>query len=398
MVRCIGCGLEIGQIECENEHNIRRAIVHSIGAHVAPPVGVNRYFVGRKKLVNKILKNHIEGIKDLSIGSMIYLLGRYGSGKTTTLKMLKESGCELPGSFVYSEVNVKDFSQLGDNLYLYREIVKNITLPDGITRGISKFLERVVSYYPSKAQLRSELNNRNIDSRIASLILHYSDNNDLKKNVVIEWLSGNPQILAADLHRIGKMGRQKIRDDEIDVYVAGLNDLSKIIGTRGLFIIIDEAVDPKAQIKDYQIDTIWQNLKYFYNNLYSTPKFPGLVIAIGGTLDLWNSLINKDQAFEQRLNSAVKEILPPLTFDDYIELFPKLISIWDCVFQTNIQNRVTKSDLEKWAKIIESARGGFQHITVREALGDLPKPETSFLKKLDYLVDYPNEMGNNIFQ
>lgn len=397
MVICNGCGFEIGQVECENEHNIRRAIVHSLGANVAPPAGVNRYFVGRTELVNKILQKHIKNIKDLSIGSMIYLLGEYGSGKTTTLKMLRESGCELPESFVYSEVIVKDFIQLGNNLYLYQEIINNITLPDGM-RGLSNFLDRVVSFYPSKSKLRSEMNNQNIDRRIANLILHYFDDDDIKKNVVIEWLSGNPQILAKDLHLIGKMGHTKIKDNEVNTYIAGLNDLSKMIGTRGLFIIIDEGVDPNTQLKDYEIDAIWQNLKYFYNNLYSTPKFPGLVIAIGGTLDIWYSLINKDQAFEQRLNSAVKEILEPLTFNDYIELFQKLINIWDCVFQKNIQKRITESDLEKWVEILESTRGGFQHITVRDALGYLPTPETSFLRKLDYLVDYPNELGNNIFQ
>lgn len=247
-------------------------------------------------------------------------------------------------------------------------------------------------------QLRSELNNRNIDNRIASLILHYADNNDKKKTVVIDWLSGNPQIRAKDLHLIGKKGFQRINDDEIDVYIAGLNDLSKMIGTRGLFIIIDEAVDPQSKIKDDEIDAIWQNLKYYYNNLYSEPKFPGLIIAIGGTADLWYRLIDKDQAFKQRLNSAVKEELNPLTFEDYVELFQKLIPIWDCIFQKNIQKRVKKSDLEKWAKIIESAGGGIEQITVRQALGELPTPETSFLRKIDYLVDMPSELGNSVFR
>lgn len=399
MVTCNGCGLEIGSVEWENEHNIRRTIVITLRANVAPDKGVDRYFVGRHNLINKIIRKHIEDIKDLTIGSMIYLLGQYGSGKTTTLKMLRETSSKLPGSFVYSSVNVREFSQLGDNLHLYREIIKNITLPDG-TRGISNFLNRVISLYKSKAQLHTELINRNIDNRVASLILHYSDNNDLRRNVVIEWLSGNPEIRADDLHLIGKKGFQRIRNDEIDVYIAGLNDLSKMIGTRGLFITIDEAVDPKAQLKDYEIDAIWQNLKYYYNNLYSEPKFPGMVIAIGGTLDLWygKKLIDKDEAFRQRLNSAVKEELTPLTFDDYIELFQKLISIWDCVFQKDIKNRVTKGDFVKWTKIIESAGGGFKQITVRQALGELPTPDTSFLRKLDYLVDIPTELGENVFQ
>jgi energy-coupling factor transporter ATP-binding protein EcfA2 len=399
MAKCNGCGLEVGSVELENEHNIRRSIVMALRANVAPDKGVNRYFVGRHALIKKIIREHIEGIKDLSTGSMVYLLGQYGSGKTTTLKMLRETSSELSGSFVYSSVNVKEFSRLGDNLYLYREIIKNITLPDG-TRGISKFLDRVVSSYPSKTQLRSELNNRNIDNRVASLILHYSDNSDLKKNVVIEWLSGNPEIQAVDLHLIGKKGFQRIRDEEIDVYLAGLNELSKMIGARGLFITIDEAVDPKAQLKDYEIDAIWQNLKYYYNNLYSEPKFPGMVIAIGGTLDLWygKNLIDKDEAFRQRLNSAVKEELNPLTFNDYVELYQKLIDIWDCVFGKDIKNRVTKNDLEKWTRIIESAGGGFKQITVRQALGELPRPDTSFLRKLDYLVDMPSELGRNVFQ
>ena len=397
MVTCGGCGLEVGSTQLENEHNIRRTIVMALRANVAPDKGIDRYFVGRHTLIDKIIKKHIEGIRDLTIGSMIYLLGDYGSGKTTTLKILREKSCELPDSFVYSSVNVREFSQLGDNLHLYREIIKNITLPDG-TRGIQKFLDRVISLYPSKIQLRSELNNRNIDNRIANLILHYSDNNDLKKNVVLEWLSGNPEILAKDLHLIGRRGFQRIRDEEIDVYIAGLNDLSKIIGTRGLLILIDEAVDPKAQLKDYEIDAIWQNLKYYYNNLYSEPKFPGMVIAICGTADLWYRLIDKDQAFKQRLSSSVKEELNPLTFDNYIELFSKLVNIWDCVFQKDIKNRVTQNDLGKWAKIVESAGGGFKQITPRQALGELPTPDTSFLRKLDYLVDFPSELGKDVFQ
>lgn len=394
MTICNGCGLELGTAECENEHNLRRTIIPSLEANVAPPIGVNRYFVGRKSQINRILKKNIEGIKDLSIGSMVYLLGQYGSGKTTTLKMLREKACELPGSFVYSEVNVREFSQLGDNLHLYREIINNITLPDG-TRGLSNFLNKLVSCYPK--ELSSELRKRNIDHRIANLILHYSGKDALKKTVVMEWLLGNPGIRAADLHRIGKKGFQRIRDDEVDIYIAGLNELSKIIGTRGLFIIIDEAVDPKAEIKDYEIDAIWQNLKYFYNNLYSEPKFPGLIVAIGGTADLWYEHIDKDQAFKQRLNSAVKEELTSLTFDNYIELFQNLIGIWDCVFQTNIKSRVEVSDLKKWARIVESSGGGFEQITVRQALGELPTPETSFIRKLDYLVEYPSESGNNVF-
>lgn len=258
MVNCYGCGLEVGSVELENEHNIRREIVMALRANVAPDKGVNRYFAGRHRhsLIKKMIETHISDIKDLSIGSMIYLLGQYGSGKTTTLKMLREKSCELPGSFVYSYINLREFSQLGDNSYIYQNIIRNITLPDG-TRGIIKFLDKVVSLYPSKAQLRSELNNLNIDNRVTNLILHYSDNNDLKKNVVIEWLSGNPEIIATDLHLIGKKGFQRIRDDEIEIYIAGLNILSKMIGTRGLFILIDEAVDPKAQLKDYETDAIW---------------------------------------------------------------------------------------------------------------------------------------------
>lgn len=124
-----------------------------------------------------------------------------------------------------------------------------------------------------------------------------------------------------------------------------------------------------------------------------------MVIAIGGTADLWARLIDKDQAFKQRLNSAVKEELIPLTSDDYIDLFQKLIKIWDCVFQRDIKNRVKIDDVSKWVKLIESAGGGgFIHITVRQALGDLPTTDTSFLRKLDYLVDSPNELGKDVFQ
>lgn len=121
MVICDGCGLEVGSAEYENEHILRRTIVNALRGNVAPPVGVNRYFVGRNDLINKILEKHIESIKNLSIGSMIYLLGDYGSGKTTTLKMLREKSSELSGSFVYSSVNVKEFSQLGDISFIYIE-------------------------------------------------------------------------------------------------------------------------------------------------------------------------------------------------------------------------------------------------------------------------------------
>ena len=106
MVTCHGCGLEVGSVELENEHNIRRTIVMALRANVAPDKGIDRYFAGRHNLINKMIKTHIDDIKDLSIGSMIYLLGQYGSGKTTTLKMLRETSCKLPGSFVYSSINI----------------------------------------------------------------------------------------------------------------------------------------------------------------------------------------------------------------------------------------------------------------------------------------------------
>lgn len=126
---------------------ISTAILNSLTSGVVPRIGLEYFAVGRKKETEALLSD----LESVSLGGSVFrmLVGRYGSGKSFMLNLLRNLA--LDQGFVVMDCDLSLERRLSgsnrEGLNTYRELVKNLSLntrPDG--GGLPVILERWISH------------------------------------------------------------------------------------------------------------------------------------------------------------------------------------------------------------------------------------------------------------
>ena len=113
---------------------ISTALISSLSAGVVPRIGLEYIAVGRKGEVEALLQD----MENVSHGgaSFRFLIGRYGSGKSFMLQLLRNYAMER--NFVVADADLDPARRLtgtnGAGLATYRELMSNLTTktrPDG---------------------------------------------------------------------------------------------------------------------------------------------------------------------------------------------------------------------------------------------------------------------------
>jgi hypothetical protein len=121
----------------------RTAILQSLGAGVVPAIGLHHIQVGRQREVEAIL-NDLQ-LVDQGAASIRFIVGRYGTGKTFFLNLVR--AVALQRRFVVVQADVTTERRLhgtgGQARGLYSELMRNYSTrsrPDG--GGLQNFVER----------------------------------------------------------------------------------------------------------------------------------------------------------------------------------------------------------------------------------------------------------------
>ena len=247
---------------------ISQAVLQSLGAGLVPRTGAEQIAVGRKDELEALLRDLDDIVADGGATFRI-IVGRYGSGKTFLLQLLRNYAFKR--KFVVADADLSPQKRLtgskNEGLELYRELLHNIaidTRPDGrafdvlLEKWISNIQSQVVAAgtSPSSPSFTTEVEKR-IHATISKMkgMVHGFDfatvvnaywrghqygNDELKSNA-IRWLRGefNTKTEARQALNV----RAIIDDSTWYDHIKLLAYFVRQIGYKGLIIFIDEAVN-----------------------------------------------------------------------------------------------------------------------------------------------------------
>jgi hypothetical protein len=387
---------------------VSTALINSLGAGVVPRVGIEHIAVGREKELNSLLQN----LNDIAEGvaAFRFIIGNYGSGKSFMLQMIRNRAMEQ--GFVVADADLSPERRLvgshNEGLATYRQLMSCLatkTRPDGgaLVSILEGWINKIQQEVAKETGMRP--NDEGFDEQVETKIrevVHYIedlvhgfdfgsviiaywrsyrlDDDDLK-NASLRWLRGEFNTKTEAKAALGV--RVIIDDDTWFDYIKLLAKFVAEIGYKGLFILVDEAVNL------YQISTTVTREKN-YNRLLSMfndtmqCKAENLGIVIGGTtkfLEDPNRGLFSDQAWRRRTKESrfvtqvnVQEYLGPvirlnpLTETEILTLLERLTEIHALNF--GYEKKLTNSDLKEFTQEIITRLGAEALLTPGEIIRD----------------------------
>ncbi len=390
---------------------ILSSLLSSVSAGVVPRAGAPYIAIGRKDEIEALLSD-LEEINEGG-GAMRFLIGRYGSGKSFLIQLIR--GYALERDFLTADCDLSPERKLcgsgNSAIATYRELMKNLaskSSPDG--GALSKIIARWVS------RLKNELMDRDLSPEdeafdrelgkliykelgeleflvggfdFAKVIFEYykasvSDSEDAstKMSACLRWLRGEFSTKTDAKRELGFAVSLIIDDDNWYDFLKLWAVLSKKMGYRGLVVFIDECVNLYKIPHRISRENNYEKILSMFNDTLQG-RAPGLDIIFGGTpqfLEDTRRGLFSYEALRSRLCdsrfalSGFKNLIGPvirlrrLTDDELFALIQRITALysqyyaWDCT--------VTNEDRLKFLNICLSRAGADSMITPREMLRD----------------------------
>lgn len=286
---------------------VSTALLNSLGAGVVPRVGLEHIAVGRKEEIAALLRD----LDCVSEGgaSFRFIVGRYGSGKSFMLQLLRNYAMER--DFVVADADLAPDRRLtgsnGQGVGTYRELLRNLstrTRPDGgalpviLERWISNVQTRVVQdggLSPQHPAFAEAVNARILEvvSGMEGMVHgfdfatvlsaywrgHRNDDDDLK-DAALRWLRGEFATKTDARQALGV--RVIVDDDGWYDYVKLLARFVADIGYKGLVVLVDEAVNLFRVAHSGARQANYERLLAMFNDTMQG-KAEHLAILMGGT-------------------------------------------------------------------------------------------------------------------
>ena len=248
---------------------ILTSLLASVSAGVVPRTGAPYIAIGREDEIAALLSD-LELVNEGG-GSMRFLIGRYGSGKSFLMQLLR--GYALERDFITADADLTPERRLygsgGSGVATYRELMKNMaskSSPDGgalpklIARWIGNFQSELAAggLMPDSPKFVSALNGkifselREIEDLVggfdfAKVVSEYysayCEGNEEKKSACVRWLRGEFSTKTEARNQLGFSVSVIIDDDNWYDFLKLWACLVRRMGYRGLVVFIDECVN-----------------------------------------------------------------------------------------------------------------------------------------------------------
>lgn len=406
---------------------ILSSLLSSISAGVVPRAGAPYIAIGRKDEIGAFLSD-LEEINEGG-GAMRFLIGRYGSGKSFLIQLIR--GYALERDFLTADCDLSPERRLCGSghggIATYRELMKNLaskSSPDGnalskiILRWIGKLRSELVDsgISPDSDKLYRELN-RKVHSELdelefmvggfdfARVIFEYyvasvsdDENDNAKMSACLRWLRGEFSTKTEAKNALGFSVSVIIDDDNWYDFIKLWAVLSKKIGYRGLVVFIDECVNLYKISNRISRENNYEKILSMFNDTLQG-RAPGLDIIFGGTpqfLEDTRRGLFSYEALRSRLCDSrfaldgFKNLIGPvirlrrLTDDELFALIQRITVLYSQYY--NWECTVSNEDRLKFLNICLSKAGADSMITPREMLRDymtvlnilMQNPDASF--------------------
>jgi len=384
------------------------SLLASVSAGVVPRSGAPYIAIGRADEISAILSD-LELVNDGG-GAMRFLIGRYGSGKSFLIQLIR--GYALERGFITADADLSPERRLygtgGSGVATYRELMKNLASkasPDGgalpkiIARWISDIQSKIAGqgYEPESEAFIHELNSRiygelrevedfvggfDFARVISEYYSAYTSGDEEKKSACIRWLRGEFSTKTEARRDLGFSVSVIIDDENWYDFLKLWATLVKRMGYRGLVVFIDECVNLYKITHRVSRENNYEKILSMFNDTLQG-RAPGLEIIFGGTpqfLEDTRRGLFGYEALRSRLCDSrfeaegFKNLIGPvirlrrLTDDELFALIVRITKLHGQNYSWT--PRISQEEMVEFLKICLSRAGADAMITPREMIRD----------------------------
>jgi len=234
---------------------------------------------------------------------MRFLIGRYGSGKSFLMQLIR--GYALERDFLTADADLSPERRLygtaGSGVATYRELLKNLAskaAPDGgaLPRVIARWignLQADVGEDTDGSKLRAAVQNtlRDVEFMvggfdfarvIAAYYSAYLDGNDTQMSACLCWLRGEFTSKVEARRALGFHVSVIVDDENWYDFIKLFAVLARKIGYRGLVVFVDECVNLYKISHRVSRENNYEKILSMFNDALQG-KAEGLLLVLGGT-------------------------------------------------------------------------------------------------------------------
>ena len=400
---------------------ILTSLLASVSAGVVPRAGAPYIAIGRADEINAMLSD-LEAVNEGG-GSMRFLIGRYGSGKSFLMQLIR--GYALERDFLTADADLSPERRLygtgGSGVATYRELMKNLASkasPDGgaLPKIIAKWIaglqsavvaEGISPESPafSDALGRAAMNAlRDLEflvggfdfSRvITAYYTAYTTGDDDRKSACLRWLRGEFSTKSEARRELGFQVSVIIDDDNWYDFLKLWASLARMMGYRGLVVFIDECVNLYKIVHRVSRENNYEKILSMFNDTLQG-RAPGLALVLGGTpqfLEDTRRGLFSYEALRSRLCDSrfalegFKNLIGPvirlrrLSDDELFALISRITKLYAQNY--GAAPSITDEQMAAFLQLCLSRAGADSMITPREMLRD-------YMTVLNILMQNPN--------
>ncbi len=406
---------------------ILTSLLASVSAGVVPRSGAPYLAIGRKDEIAALLSD-LETVNEGG-GSMRFLIGRYGSGKSFLMQLIR--GYALEQGFLTADGDLSPERRLygsgGSGVATYRELMKNLAskaspdggaLPKVIARWIGDvqagIVERGIS--PESERFSEELNREILKALqemeclvggfdfarvLTSYYRAYCEGDDLKRSACLRWLRGEFSSKTEARRDLGFSVSVIIDDENWYDFLKLWAAMSKTMGYRGLVVFIDECVNLYKISHRVSRENNYEKILSMFNDTLQG-RAPGLALILGGTpqfLEDTRRGLFSYEALRSRLCDSrfaldgFKNLIGPVIrlrrlSDD--ELYALILRVTALYAQNyGAEPRISHEQMTMFLQICLARAGADSMITPREMLRD-------YMTVLNILMQNPDAQFEDV--
>ncbi len=389
------------------------SLLSSVSAGVVPRAGAPYIAIGRQDEIAALLSD-LERI-DEGGGAMRFLIGRYGSGKSFLIQLIR--GYSLERDFITADADLSPERRLygtgGSGVATYRELMKNLASkasPDGgalpklIARWIGQMQDELVAEGISSdapdfgdrmakkvsdtmRELEFLVGGFDFARVINAYYRAYMEDGEtarLRMSACLRWLRGEYATKTEARGELGFPVSVIIDDDNWYDFLKLWAALVRRMGYRGLVVFIDECVNLYKIVHRVSRENNYEKMLAMFNDTLQG-RAPGLGIVFGGTPQfledprrglfsyeaLRSRLCDSRFALEgfKNLNGPVIR-LRRLSDDELLALIRRITRLYAEYYSWDASTRVSDEDQVAFLRLCLSRAGADSMITPREMLRD----------------------------
>ncbi len=387
---------------------ILNSLLLSVSAGVVPRVGAPYIAIGRKDEIAALLSD-LEQVDD-GCGTMRFVVGRYGSGKSFLMQLIR--GYALERDFITADADLSPERRLygtsGSGVATYRELIKNLaskSSPDGgaLPKMIARWIEMLKTEIlkegidPESDRFAIRLNEmvseklREVEFMVGGFDFSrviveyyraYAEGNDEKRSACLRWLRGEFATKTEARGALGFSVSVIIDDDNWYDFLKLWAMLVRFIGYRGLIVLIDECVNLYKINHRVSRENNYEKILSMFNDTLQG-RAPGLGLILGGTpqfMDDPRRGLFSYEALRSRLcdsrfaSESYRNLIGPvirlkrLTDDELFALISRITKLYAVNYGK--APRITEEEMVRFLELSLSRAGAEQMITPREMLRD----------------------------